>query len=160
MIGHLRPRMFFPSTPLRPRWLLVGLTKVTVFTAAEDVDNDSSNGFQAAGLVIVDALAPLEEGQAIEVLSNGSPLSTIPTPLLMGNDSSADLPVSLTLAAGAQVLSVRTIDACGNASPASPELNVTLDVNGCTSRLNGFGVNPQVLTVADGTVVSTTLRRM
>ena len=59
-------------------------------------------------------------------------------------------------AAGAQVLSVRTIDACGNASPASPELNVTLDVNGCTSRPQRVRRN-QVLTVADGTVVGNNL---
>ncbi|MGB0647163.1 MAG: hypothetical protein ACPGQS_08300 [Bradymonadia bacterium] len=147
----------FSIDTVAPSVSLGGIDNERVFTADEDVDNDSSNGFQVAAQVVVDALAPLEEGQVIEVLSNGSPLSTIPTPLLMGNDPSADQLVSLTLAAGAQVLTVTTVDACGNVSPASPELNVTLDVNGCASRFNGFDSNPQVLTASDGTVVGAAL---
>lgn len=147
----------FSIDTVAPSVDLGGLVDGTVYTADQDADGDSSNGFQVPAQIVVDALAPLEAGQTIEVMANGTPLSTVPSPLLMGNDPSANQAVTLTLSAGAQAITVSAQDACGNTSAASSAVNVTLDVNGCASRFTDFLGGPQVLTANDGTVVGANL---
>jgi hypothetical protein len=96
----------FSIDTVAPSVALGGLVDGRVYTADEDADANSANGFQVSAQILVDALAPLEEGQFIEVMANGNPLSTVPSPLLMGNDPSANQDVTLTLSSGAQAITV------------------------------------------------------
>ena len=129
----------------------------TVYQPEDDADGNSANGFQVEAAIGVDPLAPLEAGQEITVLANGTPASTTPSPFLMGADPSASQSFALTLAGGPQALTVTAQDACGNQSPDQDAITVTLDVDGCPSRFAGFANNPQILNAAAGQVVGGSL---
>lgn len=148
----------FSIDTVAPIVRLIGLQDGTTYQPEEDADGDSRNGFQVTAAVSVDPLAPLESGQVITVTANGSSASTIPNPLVMGPDASAEQPFNLTLSGGPQALNVSAQDVCGNQSPAQNAITVTLDVEGCPSSFTTFQTSDEILTADSGSVVNGSLQ--
>ena len=119
-----------------------------VLAPEDDADGDSTNGFQTNATVTVSNGAGLEQGQPIELLSNGAPVSTTPDPLTATGEAGA-LAVQLTVPPGQQSLVAQATDQCGNTGTSAP-VDVDVRVDGCLSQITNLPGAITVLGAGDG----------
>ncbi|MBU1430125.1 hypothetical protein KKF91_06105 [Myxococcota bacterium] len=149
-VGQLSPTAFRVDT-IAPTLSLDAPTPGQVFTEADDANADPSDGFQ------IDAtLSPgdVENGREVRVSSGASRLSSTPAQIL--TDGGA-INARLTLPPGAHSLTARVTDACGNPAVTDP-VNVTVEIDGCTSRFTSFNADPQIYGPGGGVVDGDGLR--
>ena len=92
----------FSVDTIAPVFSIAGLVDGANLGAEDDVDGDSSNGFQIDFLAQQDAAASLEEGLPISVTINGSPGVTEPSPVLAPADPAQAVSIRATFATGPQ----------------------------------------------------------
>ncbi|MCA9537281.1 MAG: hypothetical protein KC620_00250, partial [Myxococcales bacterium] len=131
----------FSVDTIAPVPVLGGVRDGQVFAAEEDADGDAANGFQVDVSVGFAPGASVEGGRPIDLLVEGAPAVSSPSPLLAPADPAAIVDARLTLSGGAQSLVARATDACGNEGGSAP-VRLTVDIAGCNSRVVGFAANP------------------
>ena len=129
---------------LAPGLALEGVGAGAQLDANDDVDADSSNGFQLDLSARLSPFSALDAGQSIDVQINGLPATTSPSPLTVPVNLAGPIPVRVTLSPGEQNLGLRATDSCGNEG-TSEIVPVTLNVDGCTSLITSFAENPAIL---------------
>ncbi|MEE2757267.1 MAG: VCBS repeat-containing protein [Myxococcota bacterium] len=134
---------------IAPNLSIDGLLDGAILTAIDDADANSANGFQVDLVAQLDAAAPIEEGEQIDLTINGAPAETSPSPLLAPAAGQIVAPVRVTLSPGVQTMQLSAADVCGNAG-TSATVSVELQIPGCTSNIGGFDTNPAILGAADG----------
>lgn len=129
---------------LAPGLALGGVNAGAQLAAEDDVDADSSNGFQLDLTATLSPFSALDAGQSIDVQINGVPATTSPSPLTVPDNLAGPIPVRVTLSPGDQNIGLRATDTCGNEG-VSEVVPVRLNVDGCTSQITSFDQNPAVL---------------
>ncbi len=134
-----------------PGLVLGGVMDGATFEAGADADANAANGFQLDTTI---ALAPpegIEAGQRIRVLSGQQGVSIAGEPLLVPANVAGPLDARLTLPPGDHTLTARASDTCGNLGVSEP-VQVTVNIDGCASRLTSFIEDPAVIGPAAGAV--------